>query len=146
MQTITVERNTRMYNILLVEDNPGDIVLVQEAIKEGKYQVNLDVVRDGAEAMVYLEQNGLPGNPGRPDLIILDINLPKTNGLDILQEIKQDPSLKDISVVVFTTSRSNKDILRTYGLGGVCLITKPLGFYEYMESIKSMIAHLLPQK
>lgn len=143
MKTNTVARGRKTAQILLIEDNPGDIVLVQEALRENGSGIRLDVVTNVDEAMDYLYRRNHYEDVSKPGLIILDVNLPKKNGLELLQEIKNEPGLKDIPVVVFTTSRSDKDILKTYGLGGACLITKPLGFYEYMECVKSITSGLM---
>src|SRR5262245_28283642 len=143
MVTQNLERDAQVSQVLLIEDNPSDVVLVQESLKESNIQVKLNVVLDGTQAMDYLRRNEPFQDAPVPHLIILDINMPKVNGLEVLQEIKADPLLKHIPVVVLTTSRSDKDILKTYGLGATCFITKPLGFYEFMESVKSIVGNFL---
>lgn len=142
-KTLPVPKGRKTAAILLIEDNPGDIVLVQEALKELEFDVCLGVVSNSDDAMDYLTKRGNYPDAPDPDLVILDINLPRKNGLDFLRDLKHREDLRDIPVVVFTTSRSNKDILKTYSLGGVCLITKPLGFYEFMESVRSIITNLV---
>jgi DNA-binding response OmpR family regulator len=129
--------------VLLIEDNAGDVILVQEALKEIPLAVHLAVARDGEEAMRYLQQEPPPAETSPVDLIILDINLPKKDGFEVLKDIKSIPALKNLPVVVFTTSRSDKDILKTYGMGATCMLTKPLGFYEFIESIKSILSTCL---
>jgi chemotaxis family two-component system response regulator Rcp1 len=124
--------------ILLVEDNPGDIRLTEEALKEGKIRNNLYVATDGVEAMDFLrKQNKFAGVPV-PDLILLDMNLPKKSGIEVLEEIKKDPLLKIIPVVMLTTSQSEKDILKAYELFVNCFVTKPVGFESFIEVIKSI--------
>ena len=103
-----------LIEILLVEDNPGDVRLTQEAFKEGKVRNNLRVVNDGIEALAFLRQEGQYANAPRPDVILLDLNLPKKDGREVLAEIKQDPNLRRIPVVVLTTSEAEQDILKTY--------------------------------
>lgn len=122
--------------ILLVEDNPGDVRLTQEALKESKLLVNLNVVYDGVEALAYLhkDQDKYAEKP-RPDLILLDLNLPKKDGREVLAEIKADPSLKVIPVVILTTSRDEKDILKTYGLHANCYVTKPLDLDQFIDVV-----------
>lgn len=124
--------------ILLVEDNPEDVILVEEALKEGRMSVNLNVVEDGQEAMQYLRRQGNHTNAKAIDLVILDLNLPKENGHEVLKKIKSDAALKNIPVVVLTTSQAEKDVVTSYGLGASCFITKPFGFYQFMEAVKSI--------
>lgn len=124
--------------ILLVEDSPGDVRLTQEALKGGKVANNLHVVEDGVEAMLFLRQQGKYQGVARPDLILLDLNLPKKDGREVLQEIKNDVALKRIPVVVLTTSSAEEDIIRTYDNYANCYVTKPMGFEEFMSAIKSI--------
>ncbi len=142
MNALLDEKN-KAFEVLLIEDNQADIVLVQEALKEVNKNIRLSVVKDGEEALDYLHKKKIYTHVSNPDLVILDINLPRKGGFEVLQIIKEDPGLKPIPVVVFTSSGSQKDILRTYGLGGLCMLTKPLGFYEFMESIKSITSSFL---
>ena len=121
-------------HILIVEDNPGDARLAVEALSEGKITNNISVVQDGIEAISFLKQEDTP----RPDLIFLDLNLPKMNGKDVLSIIKKDPDLKRIPVIILTTSDSDKDILATYELQANCYITKPVGFDKFIDVIQSV--------
>jgi two-component system, chemotaxis family, response regulator Rcp1 len=124
--------------ILLVEDNPADVRLTTEALKEEKIYNNLYVVSDGVEALAFLHKEGKYAKAKRPDLILLDLNLPKKDGREVLKEIKSDDSLKTIPVVVLTVSRSEEDILKTYGLHANCYITKPVDLNQFMKVAKSI--------
>jgi CheY-like chemotaxis protein len=126
----------RPIEVLLVEDNPGDIRLTEEALKEGKVIVNLTVARDGVEAMEYLQRRNGHANAVRPDLMLLDLNLPKKDGRRVLEEIKSSPELKSIPVVVLTTSEADSDILTTYGLHANCYITKPVDMDRFVEIVQ----------
>src|SRR5678816_1415829 len=119
---------TKAVHILLVEDNEGDIVLTLEALKEARIHNNVDVIRDGEKAMEFLKKEGEFGNAKTPDLILLDINLPKIDGKEVLASIKNDEVLKIIPVVMLTTSDSEKDIIESYNSHANCYITKPVGF------------------
>lgn len=133
----------KSFEVLLVEDNSGDVILIQESLKDSEVKVNLRVVKDGVEAVDYFSKRPPFSQASRPDLILLDINLPKKGGLEVLQEIRSHPDLKSVPVVVLTTSHSDKDILKSYGLGADCFVTKPIGFHEYMASIRSIIKNFL---
>lgn len=122
--------------ILLVEDNPGDVRLTREAFKEGKVLNNLSVVEDGAEAMAFLRQQGKYADAPRPDLILLDLNLPKKDGREVLPEIKGDTNLKRIPVVVLTTSKAEQDILKTYNLHANCYVTKPVDLEQFTSVVR----------
>jgi chemotaxis family two-component system response regulator Rcp1 len=124
--------------VLLVEDNPGDVRLTREAFKDAKVHINLHVASDGSEAMAFLERQGNYANVPRPDLILLDLNLPKKDGREVLGEIKGSPTLMSIPVVILTTSASDADILRSYKLHANCYITKPVGLSGFLEVIKSI--------
>lgn len=124
--------------ILLVEDNPGDIRLTQEALKEGKVRNNLNVAQDGVEALAFLNREGRYANASRPDVILLDLNLPKKDGREVLAAIKDDPDLRRIPVVILTTSQAEKDILQTYNLHANCYITKPVELDEFLEVVKAI--------
>ena len=124
--------------ILLVEDNPGDVRLTREAFKDAKVHVNLHVATDGAEAMSFLGRQGDYAHVPRPDLILLDLNLPKKDGREVLGEIKTNPALMSIPVVILTTSASDADILRSYKLHANCFVTKPVGLSGFLEVIKSI--------
>ena len=131
-------QNGKAIEILLVEDSAGDIRLTIEALKEAKVGNNLSVVQDGVEAMDFLRQKGEYKNAARPDLILLDLNLPRKNGREVLAEIKIDPLLKQIPVVVLTTSRSEADVTKAYDLHANCYITKPVDFKQFMTVVKSI--------
>jgi chemotaxis family two-component system response regulator Rcp1 len=124
--------------VLLVEDSPGDVRLTKEAFKDAKVHIKLHVASDGAEAMAFLGREGKHENAPRPDLILLDLNLPKKDGREVLEEIKESPSLKSIPVVVLTTSASEEDILRSYLLHANCYITKPVDLDGFLKVVKSI--------
>ena len=124
--------------VLLVEDSPGDVRLTREAFKDAKVHINLHVAADGAKAMAFLKREGEYATAPRPDLILLDLNLPKKDGREVLAEIKEDPTLKTIPVVVLTTSSSEADILRSYQLHANCYITKPVGLEGFLTVVKSI--------
>lgn len=128
----------REVSILLVEDNPGDVRLTIEALKEGKVYNRLSVVSNGFEALEFLRRQGRYANATRPDLILLDLNLPKKNGSEVLAEIKADPALKRIPVVVLTTSEAEQDVLRSYDLNANCYITKPVDLDQFLHVVKSI--------
>lgn len=125
-------------DILLVEDNPGDVRLTIETLKEDKLQNNLHVVKDGIEAMAFLHQEGEYADAPRPDLILLDLNLPKKDGREVLEEIKADESLMRIPVVILTTSQAEEDILKTYELHANCYITKPVNLEQFAKVVRSI--------
>lgn len=131
-------RKTRPVNILLIEDNPGDVRLAQEAFKEGNLEVQLDVVMDGLEALHYLRKASPYQHCNRPDLILLDLNLPKKDGREVLGEIKEDPSLRSIPVVILTTSNAEQDVLHSYDLHVNCYINKPVDFDRFFDIIKKI--------
>jgi chemotaxis family two-component system response regulator Rcp1 len=124
--------------ILLVEDNPGDVRLTQEAFKDGKILNKLHVVGDGIEALAFLNQEGEYADVPRPELILLDLNLPRKDGRDVLAEIKADGDLRRIPVVVLTTSCSEEDILKSYDLNANCYITKPVDLNQFIKVVKSI--------
>jgi len=128
----------RPIDILLVEDNPGDVDLAREGLAEGKIRNILHVVEDGEEAMAYLRRQGKYTDAVRPDLILLDLNLPRKDGREVLAEVKADEDLKQIPVVVLTTSKSEEDILKSYKLHANCYITKPLNFTRFIEVVKAI--------
>lgn len=129
---------TKPIKILLVEDSPGDIRLTEEVLREGKVHNNLSVVRNGVEALAFLHQTGKYVDAPRPDLILLDLNLPKRDGREVLAEIKEDPNLKHIPVVVLTTSNAEQDILRAYDLDANCYINKPVDLEQFFTAIRSI--------
>ena len=124
--------------ILLVEDNPGDIRLTKEALKENKIFNNLHVVNDGVEAIHFLRREGDYSEVPRPDLILLDLNLPKMNGRDVLGEIKNDTQLRRIPVVVLTTSQAEEDISKAYDLHANCYVTKPVDLEKFIDVVRSI--------
>lgn len=124
--------------VLLVEDNAGDIRLTKEALKESNLLIHLNVARDGEEAMAILRREGVHASMPTPDLILLDLNLPRKDGREVLQEIKADTDLKRIPVVVLTTSESDSDILTTYGLHANCYITKPVDMDQFIKIVKML--------
>ena len=128
----------RPIEILLVEDNPGDVRLTVEALKDGKVYNNLHVVKDGMEATAFLHREGKYADAPHPDLILLDLNLPKKDGHEVLTEIKEDPMLKHIPVVVLTDSKAEEDILKTYNLRANCYITKPIDLEHFIMVVKSI--------
>jgi len=125
-------------DILLVEDNPGDIRLTQEAFKEGKMRNNFFVVRDGVEALDFLFKRGEFKDAPRPDIILLDLNLPKMDGREVLETIKENEDTRQIPVVILTTSKAEEDILKSYNLHANCFITKPVELDEFMNVIKTI--------
>ena len=124
--------------ILLVEDNPADVRLTREALSADRLWNSLSVAKDGVEAMAYLRREGKFAAAARPDLILLDLNLPKKDGREVLAEIKADANLKLIPVVVLTSSDAEEDILKTYGLHANCYITKPVDLKQFMKVVKSI--------
>ncbi len=124
--------------ILLVEDSSADVRLTKEALKEGKVLNNLSIVANGVEAMDFLRRKGKYAGSPHPDLILLDLNLPKKNGREVLGEIKQDPDLKRIPVVVLTISKSEEDIMKSYNLHANCYISKPVGLDKFIEVVKAV--------
>jgi len=124
--------------ILLVEDNPGDVRLTKEALKEGKVLNKLYVVEDGMEAVEFLNREGRYADMPRPELILLDLNLPKKDGREVLTEIKTNEELRRIPVVVLTTSRSEEDVLKSYDLNANCYITKPVDLDQFISVVKSI--------
>jgi chemotaxis family two-component system response regulator Rcp1 len=136
--TIDIQENATPIEILLVEDSPGDVRLTQEALRDAKVHNNLHVVSDGMEATSFLWRRGKHANAPRPDLILLDLNLPKKGGREVLEEIKLDASLQSIPVVILTTSAAEEDILRSYQLHANCYITKPVDLDQFLKVIKTI--------
>ena len=147
----TIGTDATAIEVLLVEDSPGDVRLTREAFKDAKVHINLHIASDGAEAMDFLNREGKHSNVPRPDLILLDLNLPRKDGRQVLEEIKESPSLKSIPVVILTTSASDEDVLRSYRLHANCYISKPVdldGFLKVVASIDNFWLSIvtLPQK
>jgi len=124
--------------ILLVEDNPGDVRLTREALKEGKVYSNLHWAKDGVEALEFLRHQGRFADVPRPDIILLDLNLPKKDGREVLSEIKNDENLKRIPVVILTTSKAEEDVLRSYQLHANCYVTKPVDLEKFIVVVQSI--------
>lgn len=124
-------------HVLLVEDNPGDVRLTEEAFEQGRIDNELHVVSDGAEAIDFLEGRGEYAEIPRPDLVLLDLNLPRTNGQDVLERLKGDPELRSIPVIVLTSSRADEDIVRSYERHANAYLTKPVDPDEFIETIRA---------
>lgn len=135
MSSLTLARPAEL---LLVEDNPGDVELTREALEAASLRNNLHVVQDGEEALAFLRRQGPFALAPWPDLILLDLNLPRKDGRAVLAEIKADENLRVIPVVVLTTSQSEEDIVKSYKLNANCFITKPVGFEGFMKIVKSI--------
>jgi CheY-like chemotaxis protein len=125
-------------HILLIEDNPGDVRLVIESLKGSKIRNRMSVVADGEAAMAFLRRQGQYSDASRPDLILLDLNLPKKNGREVLAELKADPELRRIPVVIITSSSGDEDILAAYDNHANCYVTKPLDLKQFVKIIKSI--------
>lgn len=125
-------------DVLLVEDSPGDVRLTREAFMDAKVHINLHVAMDGVEAMAFLKREGKYADVPRPDLILLDLNLPRKDGREVLKEIKESPTLGTIPVVILTTSASEADVLRSYRLHANCYITKPVNLEGFLTVVKSI--------
>lgn len=129
---------TRPIEILLVEDSPSDTELTLEALKDGKISNNLNIVEDGVQALDFIHRRNIHSQAPRPDLILLDLNLPRKDGREVLAEIKADANLRRIPVVVLTTSRADTDILCAYNLNANCYITKPVDFKQFLDVVRSI--------
>jgi two-component system, chemotaxis family, response regulator Rcp1 len=125
-------------DILLVEDNPGDVRLTKEALRDGKIINSMSVVANGVEALDFLRRRGRYADAARPDVILLDLNLPRKDGREVLADIKNDPELKRIPVVVITSSSAETDILKSYNLGANCYVTKPVDLEQFVTVVKSI--------
>lgn len=135
---MTINMQGSPVEILLVEDNPGDIRLIVEVLKEGKVRNSLHVVEDGEQALAYLRRQGAYEQSVRPDVILLDLNLPKIDGHGVLEVIKEDDSLKHIPVIVLTTSEADQDILKAYNLHANCYIRKPVNLDDFLTVVRSI--------
>ncbi len=129
---------SRQIEVLLIDDNPGDARLTRIALEEGKMHIHLNVVEDGVEAMAFLRKQGKYAEVAHPDLVLLDLNLPKKSGTEVLAQIKADETLKRIPVVILTTSQADKDILEAYNLYANCYITKPVDFDQFVSIVQSI--------
>jgi two-component system, chemotaxis family, response regulator Rcp1 len=134
----SIEKGAGPLEVLLVEDSPGDVRLTREAFRDAKVHIKLHVASDGTKAMAFLKREGEHADAPRPDLILLDLNLPKKDGRQVLEEIKVSPTLKSIPVVILTTSSSEADILRSYMLHANCYITKPVGLEGFLKVVRSI--------
>jgi CheY-like chemotaxis protein len=132
------DQPVRPIEVLLVEDDEGDVLMTREALAEGKVLNRLNVVNDGVEAVEYLRREGDYSEAARPDLILLDLNLPKKDGRQVLEEVKEDESLRRIPVIVLTTSGADEDILRSYNLHANAYVTKPVDFDRFVEVIRQI--------
>ena len=124
--------------ILLVEDNPGDVRLTKEALKDAKVRNNLHVAMDGVEALAFLRKEGRYSAAARPDLILLDLNLPRKNGREVLEEVKKDPALQHIPIVILTTSQAEQDVLESYRLRANAYVTKPVDLEQFLKVVSSI--------
>ena len=136
--TLSMAKNGTPIEILLVEDSPGDVRLTQVALRDAKMQNELHIAVDGIEATAFLKREGKHAHAPRPDLILLDLNLPRKGGREVLEEIKLDPNLKSIPVVILTTSAAEEDVLRSYELHANCYITKPVDLDQFMKVVKNI--------
>ena len=135
---MTSQKAGRPIEILLVEDNPGDVRLTKEALKEGKVLNELRVAGDGEQALAFLHREGKHAQAVRPDLILLDLNLPKKDGREVLAVVKEDPTLRRIPVVILTVSKAEEDIIKTYDLHANCYITKPVDLEQFIQVVRSI--------
>lgn len=128
----------KLIEVLLIEDSPTDILMTQEALEQGRLLNQLYVVEDGAAALTFLRRQGQYTTSPRPDLILLDLNLPRKSGQEVLAELKADEDLKSIPVVILTTSKAEEDVVKSYGLHANCYITKPVGFASFVEVVHAI--------
>lgn len=133
-----MQANTGPIEILLVEDNPGDVRLTREALREAKVANNLHVAPDGVAALAFLRREGEFADAVRPDVILLDLNLPRKDGREVLAEVKDDAELRTIPVVVLTSSKAEQDVVRAYDLHANCYVTKPVDFDQFITVVKSI--------
>ncbi len=135
---MVTKRLHKLIEILLVEDSPADILITREAFEEAKLLNSIHVAEDGVQAMEFLRRQGRYASAPRPDLILLDLNLPRKNGREVLAEIKNDPDLKAIPVIILTTSGADEDILKAYDLHANCYVVKPVGFESFLKAVQSI--------
>ncbi len=138
MVMIIPNRLLKPVNILIVEDNRADVRLIEEAFKEGKLYIDLNVAEDGVEAMSYLRKEGIYKDANSPDIILLDLNMPRKNGYEVLEEIKLDNDLRRIPVIIMTISKAEEDVLKSYNLHANAYIVKPVELSQFTETIKSL--------
>lgn len=131
-------KSIRPVEILLIEDSPDDVLMTREAFEQARLVNTLHVVDDGVKALAFLRQEGMYASSPRPDLVLLDLNLPRKSGVEVLEEIKADPQLKSIPVVILTTSHAEEDILSSYDLHANCYIVKPVGFEKFFQAVQSI--------
>lgn len=131
-------KSARLVELLLVEDNPADIFLMEEALADAGIALHLHTAKDGEEAMAFLHRQGVYADEALPDLVILDLNIPKKHGYEVLREIKEDKGLQHIPVIVMTTSQAREDIWKSYGLHANCYIVKPVGPEKFIQMIKNL--------
>jgi two-component system, chemotaxis family, response regulator Rcp1 len=134
----TEARPSQSVDILLVEDNPGDVRLIQEALQDGKLLNRVATVTDGQKALAYLRKEGSYAQATRPDLILLDLNIPRKDGREVLAEIKADPHLRSIPVVIVTSSQEEEDILRSYNTHANCYVTKPVDLEKFVAVVRAI--------
>jgi CheY-like chemotaxis protein len=137
-ETMALNGAEQEVHILLVEDNPGDVRLTREVLEDGRTPIHLNVVGDGEQAMAFIRREGEYQGSPRPQLVLLDLNLPRKDGREVLEELKADPQLCRIPVIVLTTSGADADILRSYDLHANCFITKPIDFDEFSAVVRSI--------
>lgn len=130
--------SNQLFHILLAEDNPGDARLTTEALKDGRFLCQVHLTKDGVEAMEFLHRKGQYSNAPRPDLVFLDLNMPRKDGREVLEEMKEDPELKRIPVVVLTTSEAEQDLCRSYDLHANCYIIKPLDVDQFFQIVRAI--------
>jgi chemotaxis family two-component system response regulator Rcp1 len=135
---MNIEGISRPIEILLVEDDPADVLLTIEVFKDARVHSHLSVVEDGVEALAFLRREGKYTHMPRPDIILLDLNLPRKHGLQVLAEIKEDDNLKRIPVIILTTSQAEEDIIRTSDLHANCFITKPVALEQFIRAVESL--------
>lgn len=135
---MSTEEFGRPAEFLLVEDNPGDVRLTREALKESKLRNRLNIVGDGVEALAFLRREGKYASAPRPDLVLLDLNLPRKDGREVLAEIKADPALKRIPVVIITSSEAEQDVLASYDLHVNCYVSKPVDLEQFIKVVRSI--------
>lgn len=133
-----MEQNLKLIEVLLVEDDPQDVEITKEVMELSKVKLNVSVVGNGAEALAFLRKESPFKNAIRPDLILLDLNMPKMNGKEFLEEIKKDDNLRLIPVVILTTSKADEDIVKTYKLGASCYVTKPVGLEQFQKVVHAV--------